>query len=358
MLLFQSVSVISQVDEIMFYRIIQNDSVHLYFNDSYEFVEEKCADFIRETRIDAKGEFSGYFIDKDTNGNIISKGRYIDGEKHGRFIFYYSNNAIQSRGVYRHNIQIGAWEYFYEDGSIESVWEFDGTQVLLKTKYDNKGNVIIKDGNGEFNGKGFRGYLSKIQYDVIGTIKNGKRDGKWKVWVGDRNIYCEEEFKDGKFIEGILVHTASTNNKYFDQTEINIWKPDYLSLLEVFKTYKCPKVTITTDSKNYTFNNYDLRSEIDSAIKRRVHYEGDLGLPTYGEHVMTIQFSIREDGKPKDFKMVSPWGRNFYRSLRGVLGARTYPPIATELFFHLKISFSGGPSYSFSYKITKDINGF
>jgi len=73
---------------------------------------------------------------------------------------------------------------------------------------------------------------------------------------------------------------------------------------------------------------------------------------------MTIKFSIDQEGKPNNFNMVSPWGRNFYRSLRGVLQSRTYPPSAETLFFHLKIGFTGGSRFSFSYKFGRDINGF
>ncbi len=59
------------------------------------------------------GRYISYFL----NGNIESKGQFMNNETTGVWQFYFETGNLKMRGILRQNSNYGLWEYFYENGS-------------------------------------------------------------------------------------------------------------------------------------------------------------------------------------------------------------------------------------------------
>jgi len=50
------------------------------------------------------------------NGVLSAKGEFMDNERNGLWEYYYNNGQLHSKGRYIDGIQSGLWEYYYSDG--------------------------------------------------------------------------------------------------------------------------------------------------------------------------------------------------------------------------------------------------
>lgn len=106
---------------IVFFELIQDDSVALYFNKDFMFTEKECYDYVRRIRVTGNGDFNGYFEDRNINGRLLAKGAYSNGIKHGYFEIFYTYGGLYGRGYYENNKPVGNWEYYYPNGLLERV---------------------------------------------------------------------------------------------------------------------------------------------------------------------------------------------------------------------------------------------
>jgi len=347
-----TMSIWAQTEHVVFYEVIAQDSVKLFYNDRYTFVEKECADYMRYIRINAEGNFTGAFKDVDKTGNVMAQGTYINGVKHGRFFFYYPDGSVKSRGMYRNNKPAGHWSYYNEDGTPDCLWQFKEDQPLLISKYDDTGNLIVDKGNGTYNGKGFRDFMLDDNYKIKGEIVNGKREGTW-VSTAMGLPYAEEDFENGEFVLGRFV-VGDRIDAYSKGPDIHIFKPDYLMLLERFTSKACfkPKKESPSDDVEVTFNYNDLRTELQSALNGLVRKPPGMDA---GDEVISIKFLVDDLGKPNGFELLSPNGRPYFRALRGVLRNITYPPRDPVLYFHMKLSFDTGGMYNMRYRVSRNV---
>ncbi|MCU0420292.1 MAG: hypothetical protein MUC38_11630 [Cyclobacteriaceae bacterium] len=123
------------------------------------------------------GRYISYFV----NGNIESKGQFVDNETTGVWEFFYETGNLKMRGVLRQNANYGLWEYFYESGQ--------------------------KSMEGSINGKVREG-MWKIFYESgklkeTGSYAEGKRQGIWKTFFEDGVLRGEIEYNQdhGRYIE-------------------------------------------------------------------------------------------------------------------------------------------------------------
>ena len=59
-----------------------------------------------------QGRYISYFL----NGNIESKGQFINNETTGVWEFYFETGNLRMRGILRQSSNYGTWEYFFENG--------------------------------------------------------------------------------------------------------------------------------------------------------------------------------------------------------------------------------------------------
>ncbi len=123
------------------------------------------------------GRYISYFL----NGNIESKGQFVNNETTGVWEFYFETGNLKMRGILRQNSNYGLWEYFYENGQ--------------------------KSMEGMINGKNKEGEW-KIYYESgdlkeVGEYLDNKRNGMWKTFFEDGTLRGEIEYANdhGRFTE-------------------------------------------------------------------------------------------------------------------------------------------------------------
>jgi antitoxin component YwqK of YwqJK toxin-antitoxin module len=65
-----------------------------------------------------KGQKHGYWEDYYSNGQLESKGNYVNGKRDGYWEEYYSCGKLWMKGNYVNGKQDGYWEYYYENGQL------------------------------------------------------------------------------------------------------------------------------------------------------------------------------------------------------------------------------------------------
>jgi len=66
----------------------------------------------------AKGKRHGYWEVYFNNGNLCSKGNYVNGKKHGYWESYYKNGNLIYKGNYVDGNKHGYWESYYDNGNL------------------------------------------------------------------------------------------------------------------------------------------------------------------------------------------------------------------------------------------------
>lgn len=147
---------------------------------------------------DVEGKITASYIMH--KGAIIASG-IIDnsGKKQGDWLFYHLNGQIESKGKFVDDIRIGTWIYYFDNGNIEQTGS-----------YDKEGNFVgewkwyYKDGNKRIVEQFFDGQLEGQFYEfnddgetmIEGEYVNGLREGEWLIIV---NNYIEK----GSFLENV-----------------------------------------------------------------------------------------------------------------------------------------------------------
>ncbi|MDZ4715764.1 MAG: hypothetical protein SH819_09875 [Cytophagales bacterium] len=124
-----------------------------------------------------QGRYVSYFL----NGNIESKGQFINNETTGVWEFYYETSNLKMRGILRQSSNYGKWEYFFENG-VKSM----------------EGMINQKDKEGEW-----KIYYESGELKERGDYVANKRSGLWNTYFEDGSRRGEIEYVDdhGRFTE-------------------------------------------------------------------------------------------------------------------------------------------------------------
>jgi antitoxin component YwqK of YwqJK toxin-antitoxin module len=347
-----------------FYDQISNDSLKLYFNDSYEFVERQCADNVRYTRLTVNGDFNGFFEDRElVNDKIIMKGHYLEGKKHGKFEEYFPDGKIKSRGEYNGDKPFGIWEYFYDNGLPERTMNITETDTLVLRLLDKDGNVKVENGNGEFEALVQAGQPGKSSIVAKGKLVNGKPHGEWTS-LGSGQMFAKESFENGRFIKGSFPKAK----RYKDYQHKSFLKtflfPSYLMKLELLQLQECntnvvnTEVTSTPKSEDkYKFNMSSFSSELRSRVDKLIRNDFKTGINSKYQTVnlVTIHFLVNEEGKPYNYRLLSRFGDHFYSTIISEIREHAvFSPDTKEMYFHLSLNFVGEWTYKYNFSFSKD----
>lgn len=123
------------------------------------------------------GRYISYFL----NGNIESKGQFVNNETTGVWEFFYETGTQRMRGILRQNSNYGMWEYFYENGQKSM-----------------EGNINGRNKEGEW-----KIYYESGELKETGVYEANKRVGLWKTYFEDGVSKGEIEYVDdhGRFTE-------------------------------------------------------------------------------------------------------------------------------------------------------------
>lgn len=355
---------------IVFFELIQDDSVALYFNKDFMFTEKECYDYVRRIRVTDNADFNGYFEDRSITGKLLSKGVYANGFKHGYFEVFYPNGKIFSKGYYEKDQPVGIWEYFYTNGLPERVLKISDSTLLMMRFVSPEGSLLVTDGEGDFDGivTGSRELKSQPLfsnpslsmnfsngYPALGKVVGGKPHGKWIIPDPDHQAYYMEKFDHGKLIKSSFFSKRETKAAKLPSMLNTFFLTNYLPALETFERENC------SESQQYFFNrypsdfrvfSYDLREKMDYIIHtdlrsgRKAYYE-------FGDNFMSLQFSVDDKGKPYDIKLLTDWGENFLQVAKNSLNKTVFSTNSKTMFFHLKLSYAGGYVYKYNFRFSK-----
>lgn len=135
------------------------------------------------------------------NGNISSKGLYVDQMKEGKWQFFSStvNGYLISEESYNNNSRNGLSVKFYPDSIIaEKVTYVNNVKHGEWIQYYPSGAVWLKSYfiNGKINGS-FEVWFENGAIEYSGNYKNDSRDGQWVIFNNDGSIKYKLEYLSG-----------------------------------------------------------------------------------------------------------------------------------------------------------------
>jgi len=354
----------SQNSTINFYRIIEGDSVVMFFDGKSYFRESDCADNKRYTRIDSAGNFFQAFTDSTNHNSLLGRGYYMEGYKNGPFEIYYPNGQLQSKGDYRDGFPVGTWHYFYEDGKPERTLTMTPEDTLVTEFYNSKGQHTVTNGNGYFSGPVNANENLPNQVTASGNIVNGKPDGNWISYLNN-NVYCTEVFLKGQNIQGSFPNTNIEVKKKYSGFSVlnNFFLYNYLDNLERFKTFACPvfkqRKEIITKSFKTELDNFRSYAgdKIREVIQRDIE-RGTFNDYLTGDNRVIFGFSVNDKGVPEKFTQHTGWGDQFFYPITEALRSfARFPKRDTKIFYHVVITITGGTTYSYRSYFSESMSG-
>lgn len=346
-------------NEVKFYEVIEGDNLKFFFNKELKFTEEDCSDYVKYSRINSEGKYTGKFYNqKQIDSLIVLKGQYTNGLKYGLFEGFHDNGNLSLKGFYRENKPYGNWKHFSEDGSLNREVQFNGSDSLLITQIDSKGNELVKDGNGIF--KGVITLLIGDGREMVaeGEIIDGKRHGKWIVYSSDilskyGEQYLIENFDYGKFKKGKMIMTnspyknASLIGKFFRDRDI--------IKLENFNSISCGDYDFQKEKENGV-EPFDVKSyplTFINTIKKLVEQNVDVDAEQPKQYVLKILFEVNSEGMAEDIRKISSWGDSVYLEFEEIIASTNYPEHRGLLIFNLHLDRRAGNN-TFSHWFSKE----
>lgn len=135
------------------------------------------------------------------NGNISSKGTYIDQKKEGKWQLYsvFTNGYKVSEEYYSGNIRNGLSLKFYQDSTLaEKLTYINDIKQGEWIQYYPSGGVLLKTYylNGKLNGK-FEVWFENGSPEYSGQYKNDSKDGLWTIFNENGTIKYKSEYLAG-----------------------------------------------------------------------------------------------------------------------------------------------------------------
>ncbi len=163
-----------------------------------------------------QGKYISYFL----NGNVESKGQFVNNETSGAWEFYYETGKLKMRGVLKQNSNYGLWEYFYESG----LKSMEGT-------IDNKKRVGT-----------WKVYYESGELKELGEYLDNKRSGLWIThfedgvkrgeieYAEDHGRYTEYYHSGNVFADGPRSGTRNVGHwRYYDEKGVLQSEGDYVN---------------------------------------------------------------------------------------------------------------------------------
>lgn len=135
------------------------------------------------------------------NGNISSKGTYINQMKEGKwqFLSAFINGYLICEEHYSGNLKNGSSLKFYPDSTVaERLTYINNIRQGEWIQYYPNGTICLKSNylNGKINGK-FEVWFENGRIEFSGQYKNDARDGLWLIYNNDGTIKYKLEYLAG-----------------------------------------------------------------------------------------------------------------------------------------------------------------
>lgn len=195
------------INKVIFYDSIRKET----FSKEYSFKK-----IIKEYNLE-KTSYEVEYYSKINNVDVLNYRCFVNDKKeltlHGEFISFYDSGAKNEIKNYENGTRIGITKKWYENGNL---W-FEGEYKTVKEEdllfhynyWDKNGVQKVKDGNGIF--EEFFGKDDDVVF--MGKIKNGLKDGVWKIDTSDYPK-IEEVYEKGVFKTGTIYKSLTDIRKY------------------------------------------------------------------------------------------------------------------------------------------------
>jgi antitoxin component YwqK of YwqJK toxin-antitoxin module len=113
----------------------------------------------------------------------------------GRYKIFADNGTIILEGDVTNGNRTGIWNSYYSNGKLSEEGIYENTQYKVRNNWDTAGIQKVVNGNGNYISYYADG---KAMYE-IGEIKNGLREGVWKLFYQTPDtLFLEQTYKNGK----------------------------------------------------------------------------------------------------------------------------------------------------------------
>ncbi|SDX93369.1 toxin-antitoxin system YwqK family antitoxin [Hymenobacter psychrophilus] len=198
------------------YRVIEADSVLLYYDTEYRLTPPQCASIRRHTRLTADADFKGQVLDYwMETGRLAMRLQYKNAQANGSIEQFHANGTMALRGQLVAGTPTGEWRYWYDNSQLRQVVQFlpDG-QLRIESYWDSTGTQRVTDGNGNWEGTLASSYTTLPEGKKVrivskfifrGEVADGVPNGQWQsMQRHNRQPFTIENFVQGKFRSGRL----------------------------------------------------------------------------------------------------------------------------------------------------------
>lgn len=135
------------------------------------------------------------------NGNMASRGKYINQKKEGKWQFYseLTKDYLIAEDFYSGDLRTGPSLQFYPDSSMaEKVTYVNDIRQGEWTRYYPGGSMLLRSNylNDRIDGK-FETWFEDGRIEFSGQYKNDGRDGLWLIYNADGSVKYRIEYVDG-----------------------------------------------------------------------------------------------------------------------------------------------------------------
>lgn len=79
---------------------------------------------LNKNRVNRLGKKIGIWEEYHFNGDIRSKGSYVNGLMDGYWEYYYSSGNLWKKGSYKDGLFDGTWEFYYPNGELDFKYDY------------------------------------------------------------------------------------------------------------------------------------------------------------------------------------------------------------------------------------------
>ena len=152
---------------------------------------------------DAQVPFTGTSKQFHTNGQLVTKENYKNGELHGLFEDFLDNGQLKQKGHYKNGKKLGTWERFHKNGKLMHKINYKNGRkeglfrdlwIFYPRIYNER--KFLNGANGPF-----QIFNEKGQLIQSGIFRHGKLHGHCEFFDEEGNLTKTETWENGKLIE-------------------------------------------------------------------------------------------------------------------------------------------------------------
>lgn len=117
----------------------------------------------------------------------------------GTFVSYYFGGQVNEKGEVKDGRRTGVWQAYHPNGKMRMKVRWEGDTPLVVDAWNDKGEPLVRDGNGTYVGT-----LETGKTPVKGDYKNGRQDGEWTTYYPESGAVMHVVVYAGGSLEGPL----------------------------------------------------------------------------------------------------------------------------------------------------------